>query len=762
MVTTLPYGSWPSPLTADLLATGGTRLGSPRLVGREVWWTEGIATEGGRQAIVRTAGPVALPPAEGAEGSAAATDRADGVTAADAGPAPGVASAADDSQPPATSVPADRVTVLPAPFNARSRVHEYGGASWTVVPAPGPDGQGPLVVFVNFADQRVHALREGEQPRPLTPVGPVVESAHGPSLRWADPTVVTLADGTTEVWWVCEDHTGGEEGPRPDADGAPHIERSIVAVPLDGSAAEDPAALRRITPASRFVAHPRLSPDGTHLAWISWEHPQMPWDGTELHVAPLLDGSAGEGEIIAGGTDVSVLQPEWLDDERLLYLSDVTGWWNPWTWSSADGARQVLEREEEFAGPMWALGTTWYQVLDADRALVQHGRAATSLSVLRISTGELAPLDCPLTEVGGMQRREDGLLVLAGASPTAFGAIHLAELRLEEEIAQADPSADPSDAAPAAASTGGAPAAGRAPSAAPSLSPLTLLRSSRDDAPDPGLLPEAESIEVPLADGGVVHAIVHRPRQEGLAGREGELPPFIAQVHGGPTAHVPPVLSLPVAYYTSRGLGVVVVNYGGSSGYGRAYRDRLKGQWGVVDVADTVAVMEHLVAEGIADGERLAIEGGSAGGWTTLACLTRTDAFAAGVSSFGVAELEQFRLDTHDFESRYIDGLVGPYPERRDLYVERAPLSHVDELEVPVLLLQGDEDRIVPPSQSEAFRDALAAKGIPHAYLLFEGEQHGFRKAETIVTAIESSLSFYGQVLGFSPACVPVLALERN
>ena len=222
------------------------------------------------------------------------------------------------------------------------------------------------------------------------------------------------------------------------------------------------------------------------------------------------------------------------------------------------------------------------------------------------------------------------------------------------------------------------------------------------------------------------------------------------------------MLSLPIAYYTSRGLGVVVVNYGGSSGYGREYRNRLRGQWGVVDVSDTVAVMEHLVAEGIADGDRLAIEGGSAGGWTTLACLTRTDAFAAGVSSFGVAELEQFRLDTHDFESRYIDGLVGPYPERRDLYVERAPLSHVDELECPVLLLQGDEDRIVPPSQSEAFRDALAAKGIPHAYLLFEGEQHGFRKAGTIVRAIEASLSFYGQVLGFSPACVPVLELQRG
>ena len=764
MVTTLPYGSWPSSLTAELLATGGTRLGSPRLVGEEVWWTEGIATEGGRQAIVRTPGPVALPQGEGAAGGpvgeAAAAEPAPAEPAL-AEPAPAESTAAG----PAVAEP---VTVLPAPFNARSRVHEYGGASWTVVPEASASDARPLVVFVNFDDQRVHALREGEQPRPLTPVGPEVGSAHGPSLRWADPTVVTLADGAVEVWWICEDHTGGAQGPRTDADGAPHIERYVVAVPLDGSAAEDPSALRRVTPASRFVAHPRLSPDGTRLAWLSWEHPQMPWDGTALHVAPLLDGSAGEGEIVAGGADVSVMQPEWLDDERLMLLSDATGWWNPWVWSADDGARQVLSREEEFAGPMWALGTTWYQVLDADRALVQHGRAATSLSVLRISTGELAGLDCPLTAIGSAQRREDGLLVLDGASPTQFDAIHVAALRLGDDPAQARPSAASAasaDAAPSAAqSASAAPSLSTASASppGPSLSPLTLLRSSRDDAPDPGLLPEAESIEVPLPDGGVVHAIVHRPRQEGLAGREGELPPFIAQVHGGPTAHVPPVLSLPIAYYTSRGLGVVVVNYGGSSGYGREYRNRLRGQWGVVDVADTVAVMEHLVAEGIADGDRLAIEGGSAGGWTTLACLTRTDAFAAGVSSFGVAELEDFRLDTHDFESRYIDGLVGPYPERRDLYVERAPLSHVDELEVPVLLLQGDEDRIVPPSQSEAFRDALAAKGIPHAYLLFEGEQHGFRKAETIIEAIEASLSFYGQVLGFSPACVPVLALQRG
>ena len=546
--------------------------------------------------------------------------------------------------------------------------------------------------------------------------------------RFAEPTPVILEGGIVEVWWVCEDHTGGEQGPRTGADGAPHIERYIVAVPLDGSAAEDPSALRRITPSSRFVAAPRLSPDGAQVAWISWEHPQMPWDGTELHVAPLVAGSAGEGQVIAGDTGTSVLQPQWLDAERLLFLSDASGWWNPWLWSAADGARQVLELDQEFGGPLWALGTTWYRVLDPDTALVTYGRAATQLGLLRISTGKLSALELPLTDIGTVQLREDGLLVLAGASPTAFPAIWTA--RLDRDPAQ--------------------------------VRDLQVLRSSRADAPDPAVLPTSESIEVPLPDGGVVHAIIHRPHQEGLAGRDGELPPFIARVHGGPTGHVSPVLSLPTAYYTSRGLGVVDVNYGGSTGYGRAYRDRLKGQWGVVDVADTVAVMEHLVREGIADGQRLAIEGGSAGGWTTLACLTRTSTFAAGASSFGVAELERFRLDTHDFESRYIDGLVGPYPERRDLYVERAPLSHVDELEVPVLLLQGDEDRIVPPSQSELVRDALAAKGIPHAYLLFEGEQHGFRKAESIIRATEATLSFYGQVLGFSPACVPVLELERG
>lgn len=669
MATKLPYGSWPSPISAEMLATGGTRLGAPCTVGDQVWWTEGIAKEGGRQAIVRTAGPI------GPDGAGDATP----------------------------------VTVLPAPFNARSRVHEYGGASWTAVPQ---EQGGPLIVFVDFAEQRVHAFREGERPRPLSPLGPEVPAAGGPSLRWADPQVVTPPGGPTEVWWVCEDHTGEQ------------IQRYIAAVPLDGSAAEDPAAIRRITPPSRFVAHVRLSPDGARVAWITWDHPRMPWDGTELHVAPLVGGSAGAGEVIAGGDAESVLQPEWLDDQSLAFLSDASGWWNPWLWDG-DAPRPVLQAEEEFAGPMWMLGTTWYSVLDPDRLLVTHGRADDRLGVLRVSTGELTDIPLDLTAIHGASVRSDGLLTLEGASPTAFPAVLAGSL----------------DAGGAAAD-------------------LRVLRSSREDAPDPGVLPAPESVAVPLPDGGVVHAIVFRPRHQGICGPEEERPPFIARVHGGPTSHVPPVLSLPIAYYTSRGIGVVEVNYGGSSGYGRAYRDRLKGQWGVVDVADTVAVMEHLVAEGLADGARLGIEGGSAGGWTTLACLTRTSTFSAGVSSFGVAELETFIHDTHDFESRYIDGLVGPYPERKDLYVERAPLSHVDELECPVLLLQGDEDRIVPPSQSEMFRDALAAKGIPHAYLLFAGEQHGFRKASTIIRATEASLSFYGQVFGFCPLEVPVLPLK--
>lgn len=724
MVTTLPYGSWPSTISAEQLAVGGNRLGSPQWVGEQLWWSEALAAEGGRQTIVRTAAdPLATPHY-------------------------------DDAARLTPSTRPHTVTVLPAPFNARSRVHEYGGSSWIALPAttaaglalpagarPGDHGSdAPLVLFVNFADQRVYAFAEGGAPQPISPVGPEVAEAGGPSLRWAQPTAVSLADGTVEVWWVCEEHLDGA-----DAHGAPLIERYIAALPLDGTAAEDQLAVRKVTPSSRFVAHPQLSPDGTQLAWISWEHPQMPWDGTELHLGRVAGGIVVEDTVLDGGPEVSVLQPQWRRDGELLYLSDRSGWWNPWTVQTTaqngtqtgirtgaagtEGPQQLLVDEQEYAGPLWQLGARWLTMIDADHALSIHGTATDSLGVLNLATGTVTPLQLPHTTISGVSLRHDGALALHGASRTEFAAISLGQLESTDGHWH--------------------------------LEGLGVLRSSRDDAPDPGLLPAPEPITVRDSAGQAIHAVLYRPRQVGFAAPAGELPPFIAQVHGGPTGQAAVGLSLGIAYYTSRGIGVVDINYGGSTGFGRAYRDRLKGQWGVVDVADTVAVMEHLVAEGIADPARLGIEGGSAGGWTTLACLTRTETFAAGVSSFGVADLVALAEDTHDFESRYLDGLVGPYPEAAAIYRERAPLNHVDSLNCPVLLLQGDEDPIVPPNQAELFRDALAAKSIPHSYLLFAGEQHGFRQAENIITSFEASLSFYGQIFGFEPEGIPHLELSR-
>lgn len=694
----LPFGSWPSPITAEQLAVGGNRLSGPTWVGEQLWWLEGLAAEGGRQAIVRST----------KDQTAAVSDS--GTTGTN-----------------------QTVTVLPAPYNARSRVHEYGGACWTVVDDDGLDAAGletaapvgPVVLFVNFADQRIYRFHEGEEPVPVSPVGPDVASAHGPSVRWAQPTQVTLADGTREVWWVCEHHHDGA-----DADGAPLIERYVAAVPIDGSAAEDLSAVRRVTPSSRFIADPSVSPDGARLSWITWEHPQMPWDGTELHIGELHAGVVREDHVVDGGATTSVLGPQWCRPEELVYLSDRSGWWNPWTYRVGEQPRQLLKDEQEYAGPLWQLGMNWCQVIDSDHALTVFGTATDHLGVLNLHDGTVTDLGLPLTTIPSFTHQEHGMVAVHGVSSADFAAISIG--RLTAERGQWF------------------------------LKGLTTVRSSRHDAPDPDLLPMPEPVTVLSETGQHVHAVLYRPRQKGFAGLEGELPPFIAQVHGGPTGKASVGLSLATAYYTSRGIGVVDINYGGSTGFGRAYRDRLKGQWGVVDVEDTVTVMQYLVDAGIADGPRLGIEGGSAGGWTTLACLTRTNVFAAGVSSFGVADAVALAQDTHDFESRYLDQLIGRYPQDEHVYRERAPLNHVDSLSCPVLLLQGDEDPIVPPNQAEAFRDAMAVKGIPHAYLLFAGEQHGFRKAENIVASFESSLSFYGQIFGFDTPGIPEVHLSRE
>ena len=651
---TARYGAWPSPIGASDVAVAGIRLSGPTTVhtdsGDEVWWAEARPTEGGRTVIVRR------------DAAGAVSD------------------------------------VLPAGWNARTRVHEYGGTAWLPLPGGG-------LAFADWSDQRVYRLDPGSTtPTPLTP-----EPAEAAGLRYADPV---LAPGGEEIWWVREAHDQGT------------IRRHIVAVPVSGAAAADPAAVREIAGGSDFLAFPRPAPDGRRLAWIAWDHPRMPWDGTELRVGEL--GPAGTVTSVAtvlGGPDESVLQPEWADADTLYAVSDRSGWWNLYRLPAGGGEPEPLcPRTEEFGHPLWQLGMTTYAVLADGRLVVRHGTDTLALGVLDPATGELTDLDLPYTLFGSVDVDGDTVLTTA-ASPVEPPEVVAVDL----------------------------------PTGA-----VTVLRRSMAEPPDPAYLPQPRSIVVAGPGERDVHAHVYPPSSPDAVAPDGELPPYVVFVHGGPTSHSPAILDLEKAYFTSRGIGVIDVNYGGSTGYGRAYRERLRREWGIVDVEDCVAAVQALVRDGLADGERLGIRGGSAGGWTTLAALTTTDAFAAGVSYYGVAELIAFTADTHDFESRYIDGLVGTLPEDRDVYLERAPLSHVDQLSCPVLLLQGLEDKVVPPSQAELFAAALEKKGIPHAYLPFAGEQHGFRKQETVVAALEAELSFYGQVFGFEPPGVPVLPLTRG
>lgn len=647
MPTTAPYGSWTSPISAADLAGGAHPVDGGRFVGEEVWWSELRPAEGGRYAIRRR-------------------DRA-----------------------------GEPVDVLPAPWNARTRVHEYGGGAWTT------DSAGRLF-FTEFSDQRLYRLDAGAtDPVALTP-----EPAVAAGERYAELQLIG-----DEVWCVRERHT---------AEGT--LTRDICAVPVDGSAGDDPSAIRSITSGSHFLAYPRLSPDRSQLAWIAWDHPNMPWDGTELRVADLgPDGTAGPARRLIGDPTESVLQPEWVDDATLTVISDRSGWWNLYRLSTIDPQPQPLApMANELAGPLWILGAQWYQPLDDGRLLVVPTLGVQRLAVLDGASGSLSDI-----EVAGQAAvrlgpvRDNRVLAVTGGArlPTGLRLVDLTSGATED------------------------------------------VRLSRDDLPDPAYLPTAEPMTFAGPGGRDVHALVYAPANPDFVAPAGELPPFLAFVHGGPTAHELPGVDLVKAFFTSRGIGIVDVNYGGSTGYGREYRERLRGQWGVVDVEDTVAAVVGLAAAGLADPARLAIEGGSAGGWTVLSALTSTDVFACGVSYFGVADLLLLAQDTHDFESRYLDGLVGPLPESEALYVERAPLSHVDQLSCPVLLLQGLDDPIVPPAQAEKFRDALIRKGIPHAYRPYPGESHGFRRAENIIDAREAELSFYGQVMGFPTPGVPELTL---
>lgn len=633
MVVTLPYGSWPSPLTAAAAAASAPRFEGAAFVGDDIWWGESVAAEGGRTAVRRR------------------------------------------------SASGDVSDVLPAPWNARSRVHEYGGGAW----AASPDGR---LFFVEKVDQRVRFLTPGDEPVPLT--SDTGDVRYG-GLRWQAGTLLAVREE--------HDDTHAASTPR----------RSIVSVSPDGQVTE-------LVAGSDFLAQPALSPDGTHLAWIAWDHPDMPWDRTELRVGRLVDGVVARWDVISSG-DTSALQPEWEDEQTLLYVDDPSGRWNLFRVALGDDPEPLSPAPADTGGPLWVLGSRWYAPAGGRRVVALRTQGSDE-AVIVAPDGTAGTLDLPVRSRALIEDATAGRALVSGSAPGVTGIWSVDVVSGAAELVRGG------------GFEGGAE-----------------------------WLPEGRAVTF---DGprGPVHAFDFAPTHPDAQAPEGELPPYLVWVHGGPTAHVGGVADAKIAYFTSRGIGVLDVNYGGSSGYGRDYRERLRGQWGVVDVDDVVAAAAGLIGHGGADPERLAIEGGSAGGWTVLAALVGSDVFAAGVSRYGVGDARALAADTHDFEARYLDGLIGPLPEAEDLYVERSPLGRADRFRAPLLLLQGAEDAVVPPAQSEAIRDALAARGVPHAYVLYEGEGHGFRRAETIVHALETELSFLGQVFGFETPGVPPVDLD--
>ena len=626
--TTAPYGSWRSPITADAIVAESVGLGQVAIDGDTVLWTESRPSEGGRYVVVRM-------------------------------------------------TPDGHVTeVNPPPFNARTRVHEYGGGAWC--------SRGGTLWFSNFDDQRIYRAQPGGAPEPITPDAP---------LRYAD---AALDSNRNRLICVREDHTD------PD-----NIINAIATVPADGNGEQTVLAS-----GWDFVASPRLSPDGDTLAWLSWDHPNMPWDGTHLWTAAVLaDGSLGESTLVAGGDSISVFQPEWSPDGVLHYVSDQTGWWNLYRYR--DGEHETLYPDDaEYARPQWVFGARTYGFSDnGDIVCSVNRNGAWSLNLLDPSASTLTSLDVPATEMGRGDLAVSGrtAIAVAGASDRPMSLI-----RLNLNSGHWD-----------------------------------TVRSSSSTTIDVAYVSPAQRIEFPSNDARPAYALYYEPRNPEFVATDGEKPPLLVLSHGGPTGAASGALDMSIQFWTTRGFAVVDVNYGGSVGYGRAYRQLLNGNWGVVDVDDCANAALHLVHQGQADGDRLAIRGGSAGGYTTLAALTFRNVFAAGASYYGVSDLETLAADTHKFESRYLDRLVAPYPEGIEIYRQRSPIQNISGLSCPIILLQGLEDRIVPPNQAEMMFDAIREKGLPCAYLPFAGEQHGFRRAENIKRALEAELYFYSRVFNF-------------
>ncbi len=582
----------------------------------------------------------------------------------------------------------------PAGVNVRDRVHEYGGGAYLAA--------GDVVVVSDFATGRLLRVGPDRTASPITPEG---------AWRYADPV---LDRPRGRLICVREDHTvAGREAVN-----------TIVAVPLDGSAVADPAAVSVLAEGNDFVSSPRLSPDGGRLAWLRWDHPNLPWDGVECVVAALDgEGRPGPARVVAGDAATWTSAPLWAPDGSLVVAAEIGEWMGLHRWDGATLVPLTEGIQAEFAPPDWVFGIV-SAAFTGSGELLAIGRGGGRDRLWRFDpSGAAAPREVPttFTEMGQLAVRGEEAVLIA-ASPTMFRAVVRLDLH-----------------------TGA----------------WSELRRSTSAAMDPADISVGIPVDVPTTGGAIAHAILYRPHNRRFAAPDGERPPLVVTSHGGPTAAANTGLAISTQLLASRGIAVLDVDYGGSTGYGRSYRKRLEGQWGIVDVDDCVNAALEVARRGDADPGRLAIEGGSASGFTTLAALAFRDTFQAGVSYFGIGNLEAFVTETHKFESRYLERLVGPYPAARDVYLARSPIYHTDGFSCPALILQGLDDRIVPPAEAERIVAALAAKGIPHAYLPFEGEDHGFRKATSILRSIQAELSFYGAVFGFVPAdALPPLPLE--
>jgi dipeptidyl aminopeptidase/acylaminoacyl peptidase len=625
-----PYGSWKSPITAELYASGYIGVGEPSLDGDQIYWKESRAKEGGRYIIVRRTPDGAVE------------------------------------------------EFTPKEFNVRTTVHEYGGGDYLV-----QDGQ---VYFSNFKDQRLYVQTASTQPRAIT--------TPDRDLRYADGVFDRKRN---RLITIREDHTE-----------ATRVSNTIVGIDVTKGGAGEV-----LVSGNDFYSNPRLSPDGLHLAWLTWNHPNMPWDGTELWVGKLgRDGLIAEKELVGGGIEESIFQPEWSPHDELFFVSDATGWWNLYR-RKASGVEPLHPMEAEFGLPQWGFRERSYGFESATSLVCSYVVKGTShLARLDTDNGSLEEIPIPYTDVYDTLVTSGYALFQAGSPTFPLSLVKLDLKTLQTQV----------------------------------------LRRGREEPIDPGYISTPETIDFPTENHLTAHAFYYPPKNKDYVAPTQERPPLLVMSHGGPTASTGTTLRYGIQFWTSRGIAVVDVDYGGSTGYGREYRKRLEGNWGIVDVDDCANAARYLAKRGDVDGKRLAITGGSAGGYTTMCALTFRDVFHVGASYYGISDLEALAKDTHKFESHYSDRLVAPYPASANVYRERSPIHYVDSVSCPIILMQGLEDKVVPPDQSSKFYDAVRKKGLPAAYITFEGEQHGFRKAENSKRSIEAELYFYSKILGFEPA----------